>query len=90
MVIVEKQAGDFTQRYIVNGGSIYSTLNSGDIEMTRVDISIMYSLFFNNNFNDVFSRNPDLHVAKSLVNMNLGEIVFNDSKFVMSDIRTDE
>ncbi len=86
MVIVEKQEGDFVKRYIVNGGSIYSTLNYNNNEISRVDISVMYSLFFNNNFNDAFSRNPDLQVAKGLEEMNLGNIVFNDSKFVLSDI----
>jgi hypothetical protein len=86
MVVLEKEAGDFVDRHIVNAGKIFKLLLLNGVEITRVDISIMYPLFFNNNFNDAYSRNPDLQVAKGLEKMKIGRIVFDDSKFVLSDV----
>lgn len=85
MVILEKKDGDISQRTVINNGTIICTHFCKNVEFLQNDLSIMYSLFFGNNFNDAYSRNPDLNVAKALQEIGYGEIVLDQSQFLPPD-----
>lgn len=85
MVVLEKKSGDMLQRTVVSNGTIICTHFCYDVEFLTNDLSAMYALFFNNNFNDAYSRNPDLNVAQALKEIGYGEIVLDESQFLPPD-----
>lgn len=86
MVVLEKKPESVLYRTIVDNGKVIAQCLIDDALVSEFDISIMYRLCFNTNFNNSYSRNPDLNVAKYLENMGYGEIVSDTSKFMPPDI----